>query len=72
MASVLGRHLIRSFWQVNGCECLLFKLNHGYEVCLWQKGLTVRREACEDEGTAREVAATWRTVSTEARRAPVE
>jgi len=53
------RTLLRPLWNAAGCECLLFKLERGYELCLWEKGRTMRVEPCVDEADARRKALGW-------------
>jgi hypothetical protein len=55
----VNRTLLRPLWNARGCECLLFKLERGYELCLWEKGRTMRVEPCVDEGDARRKALGW-------------
>jgi hypothetical protein len=53
------RTLLRPLWNAGGCECLLFKLERGYELCLWEKGRMMRVEPCVDEADARRKALGW-------------
>ena len=64
------RTLLRPLWNAGGCECLLFKFDRGYELCLWEKGRVMRVEACVDEGDARRKALGWFDQATTSRIAP--
>jgi hypothetical protein len=64
----MTRFLLRPLWNAGGCECLLFTLERGYELCLWEsgyelclweKGRMMRVEPCVDEADARRKALGW-------------
>ena len=66
----MHRTLLRPLWNADGCECLLYKLERGYEVCLWEKGRMMRVEPCVDETDARRKALGWFDQTTTGRLAP--
>jgi hypothetical protein len=61
--NAVNKQLLWTIWNAAGQECLLFKLDKGYDLCLWDKGRTVMRATCASQTEARRIADAWKRTS---------